>query len=327
MSIVKVTKNTYTVEPLYQWDVNQVLQVYGMSLAKAPEVHFTNAATSRAIPRQASMDAAGVITVSVPNSLLQKPYAITAHICGYTGTTFETFYKLAVPVKERQQPADYTLTDDPEVYSFNALENAVVNAQRDMVTATETLKETNTTIEQKVAAALARALPAFLDNTFTASNKAAQAAAVGAAFDAVGARLADLDAQHTIEKITELTTSEDLVSSGFYIELPQTLANYPILIVSATNVRCHPGSNTGNPGYIVAVENLTSTTSLATLLSIPASLKETSNEAEFFYPVKADPTTVYINNKTIPDTKYLYVTAGTLGLAAGAHFEIWGAVK
>ena len=199
MSIVKVTQNTYTVEPLHQWDVNQVLQVYGMSLAKAPEVHFTNAATSRAIVRQATMDAAGVITVSVPNSLLQKPYAITAHICGYTGTTFETFYKLAVPVRERAQPADYVLINDEEVYSFNSLENAVVNSQRDMVTATETLKTTNTNMDQLVDAAVLKkfnetmdetlqpavaeatnaAMADLLDDTLTDEAKAANAKATG----------------------------------------------------------------------------------------------------------------------------------------------------
>lgn len=189
MSIVKVVKNNYTVEPLYQWDLNQVLQVYGLSLARVPEVHFKNAAMSRAIVRQARMDAAGVVTVDVPNSLLQKHYPITAYICGYNGRTFETYYKIKVPVKERAQPADYTLQDDPEVYSFNALENAVVNAQRDMVTATETLKTTNDTINQVVAATVAGALPGFLDDTLTDPNKAAPAAVVQAALDTLNTDL------------------------------------------------------------------------------------------------------------------------------------------
>ena len=124
MSKVKVEKNTYTVEPLYQWDQNQQLTIYGLSLPSLPEIHYTNVAMERAIVRQASMDAAGVITADVPNSLLQKPYTISAFVCVYQGSTFETLYKIDIPVKARTQPADYTLEDDDEeVYSFNKLEN------------------------------------------------------------------------------------------------------------------------------------------------------------------------------------------------------------
>ena len=128
MATVNVEKNTYTVEPLYQWDINQGLVIYGLSLASIPEVHFTNTAMGKAIVRQATMDAAGVVRADVPNSLLQKPYAIQAYVCTYDGDTFETQYKVEIPVKPRSKPEDYTLEDDLEVYSFNALENQVVNA-------------------------------------------------------------------------------------------------------------------------------------------------------------------------------------------------------
>ena len=148
MAIVKVEKNTYTAEQLYQWDLNQELEIRGLSLASIPEVHFTNVAMSRAIVRQASMDAAGVVRVAVPNSLLQKPYKIVVYICTYAGATFETQYKLEISVKERTQPADYTLVDDPEVYSFNALENQLLNA----LTRMETL---NADANAKLAAATA----------------------------------------------------------------------------------------------------------------------------------------------------------------------------
>lgn len=128
MAIVNVEKNSYKVEPLYQWDLNQELQIAGLSLATVPEIHFTNVAMSRAIVRQARMDTVGVVTVDIPNSLLQKPYTIQVYVCTYAGSTFETQYKLELPVKARTQPADYVLEGDQEVYSFNALENRVVNA-------------------------------------------------------------------------------------------------------------------------------------------------------------------------------------------------------
>lgn len=132
--IVTVDKFKYTAEPLYQWDLNQVLEIRGLSLPSIPEIHFHNAAMGRAIVRQASMDAAGVVTVDIPNSLLQKPYPIAVYVCRYVGGTFFSEYKVELEVKQRAQPADYTLTDDPEVYSFNALENQVVNALQKLST-------------------------------------------------------------------------------------------------------------------------------------------------------------------------------------------------
>lgn len=127
MSAINVTKNNYTVEPLHQWDVNQQLQIYGLSLASVPEVHFSNQAMDRAIVRQATMDKAGVITVDVPNALLQKYYTISVYLCTYDGGTFQTLYKVDVPVMERPQPSDYSIKDDQDIYSFKALENQVAN--------------------------------------------------------------------------------------------------------------------------------------------------------------------------------------------------------
>lgn len=134
MGLVIVTNGRYSIDdPLYQWDLNKVLEIRGLSLASVPEIHFTNSAMDRAIVRQARMDAAGVITVDVPNSLLQKPYKIKAYICIYRGASFETLYTLEIPVVARPQPNDYTISDnDHEIYSFNALENAVVNALAEM---------------------------------------------------------------------------------------------------------------------------------------------------------------------------------------------------
>lgn len=128
MSVAIIKTDRYTVDPLYQWDLNQVLEIRGLSLPSIPEIHFTNDAMDRAIVRQASMNDAGVIAVEVPNSLLQKPYTIGAYVCIYEGETFRSLYKITVPVKARKRPADYTLEDfDGEVYSFKAMENRIEN--------------------------------------------------------------------------------------------------------------------------------------------------------------------------------------------------------
>lgn len=128
MAIVKVEKNRYTVDTLYQWDKDQVLEIYGLSLASIPEIHFTNAAMDGALVRQATMNDAGVISVEVPNSVLQKPYKITVYVCTYENEAFKTLYSMVIPVEARSKPTDYTIeVTDEEVYSFNALENKIDN--------------------------------------------------------------------------------------------------------------------------------------------------------------------------------------------------------
>ena len=125
MANVNVENNSYTVDTLYQWDLNQVLEIYGLSFPSAPEIHFTNDAMVRAVRRFATMDAAGVIRAEVPNAMLQTTATIKALVCIRDGEVFKTYHEIRIPVKARQRPADYTITDDDDIYSFLALENLV----------------------------------------------------------------------------------------------------------------------------------------------------------------------------------------------------------
>ena len=119
---------TYVTDSLNQWDIDQALQVTGLNLTSAPEVHFSNANTDRAIVRQASLDK-GVVSVAIPNSLLQDPLRIYAHVGIYEGSTFKVVELVEIPVKPRKRPEDYQIQDsDEELYSFKRLENMLANA-------------------------------------------------------------------------------------------------------------------------------------------------------------------------------------------------------
>lgn len=115
---------TYTTDEVYQWDINQYLNVTGLNLSTAPEVHFENANVDRAIVKQAVLEN-HVVTVKIPNSLLQDPLMIKAHIGIYEGSTFKIVETVEIPVKPRKRPFDYQITDDEEVYSFKKLENMI----------------------------------------------------------------------------------------------------------------------------------------------------------------------------------------------------------
>ena len=128
--MIKANFNTYAsyvTDSLYQWDLNQVLNVSGLNLAAAPEVHFSNANMDKAIVRQATKDN-NVVRVAIPNSLLQDPLTIYAHIGVYEGDTFKIVEKVEIPVIPKSRPSDYRIEDsDEEIYSFNALENAIAS--------------------------------------------------------------------------------------------------------------------------------------------------------------------------------------------------------
>ena len=142
MDIITVNKDNCKVDSLYQWDFNRVLEIRGLSLPKTPEIHFTNDAMEKAIVRQATMDDTGVITVDIPNTLLQKPYKITVYVCIYEEDTFKSLYKFVIPIKARKKPTDYTFQDtEGEIYSYNALENKMDNT---ISTVLERYDEVNT---------------------------------------------------------------------------------------------------------------------------------------------------------------------------------------
>ena len=115
---VVVEKKTYTVDSPYQWDVEQVLEVHGLSLSTTPEVHFAHDNMRYAIVRQATMDAAGVIRAGVPSSLLQKASRINAYICVREGDTFQSLHKIVIPVNARSKPGDYEYKDEYVLKSY-----------------------------------------------------------------------------------------------------------------------------------------------------------------------------------------------------------------
>lgn len=118
---------SYMTDSLHQWETNRVLTVTGLNLVKAPEVRFWNSNTQHAIPRQAEMKNQ-VITVDIPNSLLQDPLRIIADVGVYEGNEFKVVERVEIPVIPGRRPIDYKLEDtDGEVYSFNQLLNAIAN--------------------------------------------------------------------------------------------------------------------------------------------------------------------------------------------------------
>ena len=118
----------YRVDPLYQWDQNQTLEIRGLTVPNTPEIHFVNKSMSEALVRQSRKNANGIITVDIPNVILEKSLPIDVYICGYEGDLFRTLYAMQIPVKARTKPSDYIYEKEDEVLSFNALNNRLTDS-------------------------------------------------------------------------------------------------------------------------------------------------------------------------------------------------------
>ena len=160
------TYNNYVTDSLYQWDVNQDLVISGLGLSVAPEIHFANADMDRAIVRQSTLES-GVVTVRIPNSLLQVALTIKAYVGIYEGDTFKVIETIEIPVIAKTKPADYTIEDsDEEIYSFKALENEIANAKKEIADRCEANRiELVATVEETT-----RTLNARVDNIIAHNN-------------------------------------------------------------------------------------------------------------------------------------------------------------
>jgi hypothetical protein len=142
MAVVTIRKNnTYTVNDVFQWDTNRILEIYGLNLASLPEIHFANSKTPKAIVKQATSLKNGAVKVEIPNFLLETPAPIKVYICGYEGEEFISYYSLSINVKARPKPEDYYAEDDEKIYSYNALENLVNTTIVNLTEANATFRE------------------------------------------------------------------------------------------------------------------------------------------------------------------------------------------
>ncbi len=107
MSKTLIDRRYVTASPLFQWDRGQDLEVYGLSLPTAPEVHFAHEGADDAQVVQSTMDAAGVILAAIPDAMLESAADIHAWIVDETNGS-RTLCEILVPVAERARP-DYEM--------------------------------------------------------------------------------------------------------------------------------------------------------------------------------------------------------------------------
>lgn len=107
----------YIVDSLYQWDTNQVLKITGLNVTTAPTILFFNRAKVTASPVASTLNE-DVVSVPIPNGLLQDPYPIIAYIRVASGGSNNTIGKIKIPVVPSAKPEDYEFIENIEIISY-----------------------------------------------------------------------------------------------------------------------------------------------------------------------------------------------------------------
>lgn len=152
MKILDIYKNPlYT---LYQWDVNQFVNIVGINPEMPASVQFWRAGQTEAFVVESTVSG-NTVTAAIPNELLRAPGELVIYIWQNTGTgeqkggRTETFFN--VPIKERAQPSDYIYDDNVEYISVKTViedaKNATTAAQEATEAATSAAKLATATAE------------------------------------------------------------------------------------------------------------------------------------------------------------------------------------
>lgn len=98
-----------TTDPLYQWDMNQSLEVVCDNLTEAPEIHFCNKKSEVALVDKTTLTSYGFRCV-IPNELLTEPYDIIAYVYIERNSEGNTVGVINIPINARPKPEDFDLS-------------------------------------------------------------------------------------------------------------------------------------------------------------------------------------------------------------------------
>lgn len=117
---------------LTQWDVNQSLIIKNTGLTTAPLFHFCNKNSTEALVVASTLED-GVITVDIPNVMLQYGIPIIAYLYAYSSlTSGKTLAIIKIPVRPRPKPSEYEYVENIDVISLALIEEKINNTIQSM---------------------------------------------------------------------------------------------------------------------------------------------------------------------------------------------------
>lgn len=117
-----------TAPGLYQWDYGQILEIHGLSLPPAVEVHFAMKKSIRDAERRIGNTVDKVTKVAIPEYILEQSGDAVAYIYISNTTSGKTVKKINMPITARQKPEAFDAPEDAQLFR-EAIE--MVNAAAD----------------------------------------------------------------------------------------------------------------------------------------------------------------------------------------------------
>ena len=241
-----------TTAPLWQWDYGQILQITGLDLPQAFEVHFSNSRKSGETITQIGTDS----QVVIPDMYLTSGADIYAFVFLHDGLTDgETEYVIKIPVRERPEPSDIEPTPEQQ----DAITEAIA-ALNDAVTQTGEDKEAT--------AALAEAAAA----SSLIATQAAQSAQGSATAASASATTASNAAATATQKASEAATSAaNAASAKTAAETAETNAQAAQTASESAKVSAESAAQTATTKASEASTSATSASGSASAASASAS--------------------------------------------------------
>lgn len=156
---------------LTQWDCNQTIVISDSDLTVAPDFHFCNCESTEALVVPSTIEN-GVITVSIPNILLEEPFPIIA----YMYLEGRSIARIRIPLKARVKPSDYEYVENIDTVSATVLKAQLESALDDVLTSydeiTTTLSEEYATYMAEIEAKYAENLQSLIESVGNGAPKA-----------------------------------------------------------------------------------------------------------------------------------------------------------
>lgn len=116
---------------LTQWDYNRklVMDLNGYDLTVAPEIHFSNKEREEALVVQSTVSSDNLVTVDIPNILLQEPYPLLVYVYltdSNDTSSQKTIVTTEIPVKKRPKPSDYTYIENIDYVTAEQIKREIL---------------------------------------------------------------------------------------------------------------------------------------------------------------------------------------------------------
>ena len=125
-------------KPIYQYNYGQILQIHGLDLQKAVEIHFSYGMGSSDAIIRIGTTADKVTEVAVPEKFLEAYGTVTAYIYVSDTESGQTEYKIRFQIVQRAKPEAWDSPEDGELFreaieavneSADRAEDAAVRAE------------------------------------------------------------------------------------------------------------------------------------------------------------------------------------------------------